>query len=789
SLKDVLHLADDLLDEFIIEGMRYKVDAGDKNQVTWVHSSSSSHNFLHQKVAPEIEKIQKKFADVLEEMDKLKLSPKDVVVKQTDSLRSKSNSFLFESDITGREDDKEEIINLLRQPHRNILSVAIVGIGGIGKTTLARFVYNDVEVQNHFEKQMWVCVSNNFDVKTIVKKMLESLMDSKIDDKLSFEYIQHKLHESLTGERYLLVLDDICSATHNKWTQLKTYLMCGAGDSRVLMTTRSKIVSKRLQASNLYVLNGLTPEISWSVLKKITFGNETSGVNQELESIGKKIAEKCKGMPLAIRTLGGLLQSKSEEREWISVLQGDFWDKENIMSILKFSYQSLPLQLIQCFAYCSLFPKDWEIEKDMLIQLWMAQGYLECSDEKQLMEDVGNKFVKIFLMKSFFQDAKVGEDGDIVSFKMHDLMHDLAIQVAGNDCCYLDSEAKSCVQRPMHVSLEPNAVHLLASLDASRLRTLILLSSNEEEELNGDELSVIFNFQHLRVLKLSNCSLSRLYGSIGNLKHLRYLNLTHCRDLGSLYKSISSLVFLQTLILTPNEKVFSTKVLSKLVNMRHLHISDWEASSDETPSGFEKLSALQYEGMVFSNWLSSLTNIVEISFFSCGTLQYLPPLERLPFLKSLHISFIDELEYIYYEQDFTSAFFPSLESLSLQFCYKLRGWWRIGDDFNNTNCSQNLSLPPFPHLCQLSIIGCQMLTFMPAYPDLENRLDLYNCSVETLVATLNTAALESMNDFPPLSMLKSLHIDGNFRKSNLGLRTTSSVFLLYKQLPFIIVKT
>ncbi|KEH19080.1 disease resistance protein (TIR-NBS-LRR class), putative [Medicago truncatula] len=762
-LTDVLHLADDLLDEFIIEGMRYKVDAGDNNRVTWIHSSSSSNYFLHQKMAPEIEKVQKKFDVVLEQMSKLNLSSKVPVVKQTDSLRNKSISFLLESNIMGREDDKKEIINLLTQPHGNISSIVIVGIGGIGKTTLARFVYNDVEVQKHFEKKMWVCVSSNFDVKTIVKKMLESLIDRKIDDKLSFEYIQQKLHENLTGERYLLVLDDICNASHEKWTQLRTYLMCGAEDSKVLMTRRSAVVSERLEASELYVLSGLTLDVSWSMLKKIIFGKELSVVNLQLESIGIKIAEKCMGVPLAIRTLGGLLQRKSEEREWIDVLQGDFWelceDKESISSILKFSYQSLSLQLRQCFAYCSLYPKDWEIEKDALIQLWMAQGYLECTDEKQLMEDAGNEFVKILLIKSFFQDAKVGGDGDIVSFKMHNLMHDLAMKVAGNDCCYLDSEAERCVQKPMHVSLKPSAVHLLDSLDASRLQTLIFLSSNEEEELNGVELSVILNFEHLRVLKLSYCCLTKLSGSIGKLKHLRYLNLSHCRRLGSLHKSISSLVFLQTLILAPNEKVeFSTLVVSKLINLRNLHISDWEASRDETPSEFVNLSVWQYEGMVFSNWLSPLTNIVKISFFLCGSLQYLPPLERLPFLKSLHISFLEELEYIYYEQDFTSAFFPSLESLSLQFCYKLKGWWRIGDDFNN--CSQNLSLPPFPRLCQLSIIGCLMLTFMPTFPNLENGLELYNSRAETLIATLNTAAVERMNDFPPLSMLKSLHIDG-----------------------------
>jgi leucine-rich repeat protein SHOC2 len=164
--------------------------------------------------------------------------------------------------------------------------------------------------------------------------------------------------------------------------------------------------------------------------------------------------------------------------------------------------------------------------------------------------------------------------------------------------------------------------------------------------------------------------------------------------------------------------------------------------------------------MIFSNWLSPLTNIVEISFFLCGNLQYLPPLEHLPFLKSLHISFLEELEYMCYEQDFTSAFFPSLESLSMQFCDKFRGWWRMGDDFNNSNSSQKLSLPPFPRLSQLSIIGCQMLTCMPAFPNLENRLELYNSCVETLVATLNTVALESLNHSPPLSRLKSLHIDG-----------------------------
>ncbi|WJX86115.1 hypothetical protein P8452_68471 [Trifolium repens] len=149
------------------------------------------------------------------------------------------------------------------------------------------------------------------------------------------------------------------------------------------------------------------------------------------------------------------------------------------------------------------------------------------------------------------------------------------------------------VGSPVHVSLELNAVHLLGSLDGSRLRTLILLSSDDEEELYWEELYAISSFQYLRVLKLSHSSLSKLSRSIGKLKHLRYLNLSRCTGLGSLFKSISIIVLLQTLILMPDEKVeFSKMAISKLINLRHLQISDWEASEDKK---FEKLSMQPYK--------------------------------------------------------------------------------------------------------------------------------------------------------------------------------------------------
>ncbi|XP_058743473.1 disease resistance protein RGA2-like [Vicia villosa] len=764
---DVLHPADNLLDEFLIQDMRHKMEETNKNKMTKVlHSLSPTRIAFRRKMAHKIDKIQEKFDNVAKDMSGLNLIPNVVVVEHSNSVKRETSSYVLESDIIGREDDKIKIIRLLREPNmdQNVSVVAIVGIGGLGKTALAQLVYNDGQVAKIFEKRMWVCISDNFDVKTIVKKMLELVTKGKIDDKLTLENLQNMLRDNLTDKRYLLVLDDIWNESFEKWTQLRTYLMCGAQDSKVVVTTRTKTVAQTMGVSVPYTLNGLNPKESWSLLKKIiTFGDETKGVNQILEPFGKKIAEKCGGVPLAIRTLGGLLQGKGEKKEWIAILQGDFWksceDEDSIMPVLKLSYQNLSPQLRQCFAYCSLYPKDWEIQKDELIQLWMAQGYLEFSDEKEILEDIGNRFVNIFLMKSFFQDAQV-HAGDLYSFKMHDLIHDLAMQVAGSDCCYLDSETKRLVGSPIHVMLKSDAIGLLESLEASRVRTLIF-QTNNSKSWNEKELSVISKFKYLRFLKLSDCSISELCDSVGNLEQLRYLQLWYCVGLKGLFKSISNIVCLQTLILDGCEIVeFSTKDVLSLINLRNLQIENLKAFKEKKKTyGFGKLSSRErYKDLFFSNWLSSLKNIVRIFLKNCEGVQHLQPMECLPFLKYLFIGDLHELEYIYCEEPLLSEeFFPSLEYLGICGCEKLKGWWRVRDD----NSSQSYHLSFLPCLSYLTIIDCPMLTHMPTFPNLDEKLVFWDCNMNTLEATLNMVKSNSSHEFPPLSMLKHLFLGGH----------------------------
>ncbi|KAL4351110.1 putative disease resistance protein RGA1 [Arachis hypogaea] len=271
-------------------------------------------------------------------------------------------------------------------------------------------------------------------------------------------------------------------------------------------------------------------------------------MSSELQTIGEEIAKKCRGVPLAIKTIGGFLRIRVEEiDQWSSFLHGNIWrlceEEKSIMPVLNLSYQNLRPELRQCFAYCCLYPKDSEIQKDELIQLWMAQCYLASPIETQSMEDVGNQYVKILLMRSFFQYALTDECGHIESFKMHDLIHDLATLVAGNDC-YLHTEGKGIVGRPMHVAFETITDCSLDVFDVCKLRTII----NCEIATNlVAKLSFMKKLKCLRALNLSFRSMTQLPKSIDKVKHLRYLDLSYSQELRSLPESIGNLVCLQTL--------------------------------------------------------------------------------------------------------------------------------------------------------------------------------------------------------------------------------------------------
>ncbi|KAL9253186.1 putative disease resistance protein RGA1, partial [Drosera capensis] len=332
----------------------------------------------------------------------------------------------------GRERDKEAIMRMLLDPAEveEIVSVVcLVGMAGLGKTALARDMYNDEAVRNEFYVRLWVCVSEEFDIKVIIQKILKSATNTSPDNQ-DLDQLQSKLREVVCNKKCLLVLDDVWNESREEWLKLRHLLVGCAKGSRILVTTRSHNVADIMtDGIPRYDLKGLSAEKSWSLFEKLAFKHGQEQQSPSLVKIGKEIVEKYGNVPLAIRALASYLYGREEE-VWFAVkdkeLGGIGGQVDTTMEVLKLSYSHLWSPLKQCFAYCSVFPKDYTFEKEELVRLWIAQGFVFPSSLGQSLEDAGHDYFMQLLQRCFFQDVDRDRLGNILSCKMHDLIHDLA---------------------------------------------------------------------------------------------------------------------------------------------------------------------------------------------------------------------------------------------------------------------------------------------------------------------------------------------------------------------------
>ncbi|KAK4591993.1 hypothetical protein RGQ29_016460 [Quercus rubra] len=559
------------------------------------------------KMAHKIKEIRGRLDAIDEDKNSFKLEvdmkvnlerPRETQV--SNSVRE-THHFVRVEDVIGREVDKKVIIECLLDSkiEENVSVLPIVGFGGLGKTTLAQFVFNDEEIKSHFEKKLWVCVSDDFDVKIIVEKILECAKGKK-PERLEMNTLINDLQKEIDGKRYLLVLDDVWDDDSEKWDKLKGFLLGGASGSRILVTTRDEKVAKISKTIEPHFLKGLNDEESWSLFKQKAFEKGQEPENLKIKEIGMEIVRKCRGIPLAIKTIGSLLCFKNSEDEWLSFINKEFSkldQKENdILPTLKLSYDHLPSHLKQCFAYCSLFPKDYEFKKEKLIKLWMAQGFIRLSIQNQCLEDVGHEYFMELLWRSFFQDT-----GSI--FKIHDLMHDLAILVARPESTTFEINGKSIEEKTHHVSfgfdLDSSKQIPTSLFKASRIRTFLLpcqiYDSNKMVWNKSTCDAFVSRFKFLRLLDLNRTGIRSVPHSIGKLKHLRHLDLSW-NDIKMLPNSITRLQNLEVLNLYYCvELIELPRNISRLVNLRHLNIENCKRLT-HTPCRLGQLTNLQSLG-------------------------------------------------------------------------------------------------------------------------------------------------------------------------------------------------
>lgn len=548
-----------------------------------------------------------KIKAIREEMDQIALDKDRFHLKENaeertnqNTERDHSHSYVRVSDVIGRENDKKAILEALMDnggAENNVSIIPVVGIGGLGKTTLAQLVYNDDEVENLFDLKMWVCVSEVFVVKSLVEKIIKSIKNEC--DNLEMDQLQSILRKCLDGKKYLLVLDDVWNENGEKWKRLEELLMGGSKGSKILVTTRSEKVALLMGTVPAFHLKGLSKDDCWSLFRQLAFKQVNLEGSQRLVKIGKEILQKCGGVPLAIRTVGSLLSLKDTEVEW-SIVKNELWesaqDDNYILPSLKVSYDHLPSHLRKCFAYCSLLEKDTFIDRRELIKLWMAQGLVHSSGKGQQLEDIGDQYFKDLLFRSFFQDVEKDDYGNIKRCKMHDLIHDLAQSVAGIECSRINYDAESISGETYHVSfdsqLSPSWEVPDFFLKAKKVRTLLFCSASGPQIRSTHE-TLISNFMCVRVLDLHRSEIKNVPSSIGRLNHLRYLDLSGNSSLSLLPLSICKLQNLQTLKLS---NCFRLKELPvdtrKLVSLRHLENGRCDELT-HMPFGLGDLTSLQ----------------------------------------------------------------------------------------------------------------------------------------------------------------------------------------------------
>ncbi|CAA7388482.1 unnamed protein product [Spirodela intermedia] len=627
NLRQIAYDANDVLDEIQTEDLRREHLLLHKIRDRCEHLVPSRRNFMHQ-IGDRVEQINAKLVQITEN---LRLGPVDRPRKKNDEIHviGTTENLSVENSVFGRESVVERVVNMLLTgdgSDKPVLTIPLMGFGGIGKTTIAQVVYNHDHTSAYFEKKTWVYVPDGSNLTQLTKVIIECMDQPTTFTDLN--RMQSIISDHLRGKRYLLVLDNLWNERSDDWAGidkdwavLQKALLTGGPGSRILVTTRNPTVARSTgTVGEPIVLTHLSDEDCWSLFSHHAFESEARDAH--LVSVGKEIARKCRGWPEATRALGRHLRA-ADTSAWDHVHKVEIPAfipdlQQSILNSLVSTYVQWPARLKQCIRFCGIFPPDHQFERDFLIRLWMAQGFLHSANRTP--EEIGGEYIDSLLDRMFFRRV---EDGSPTRYVMPSLVSQMAHYVSADESCLAAYNKEFKVPpNARHATLVFDQVHQRGGTrsfsvnDRSKttiesfygcegLYTLLLLGSSPNLQIPQDMAD---RLKRLRALDLGCLEIKSLDESIGKLIHLRYLNISSPK-IKKLPKSVSKLYNLQTLGLR-NCKMLEKlpRTIVSLPKLRHIdlyHDEDFQeeapCSLSSMPKGVGKLKLLTLSIFVLSS--------------------------------------------------------------------------------------------------------------------------------------------------------------------------------------------
>ncbi|XP_042052900.1 putative late blight resistance protein homolog R1B-16 isoform X1 [Salvia splendens] len=572
-IADAAYAAEEAIESHIVDKIRLSRSQGPKDL-----GNVSSYDDDNEQI-----KLIQAVQIVIEEMDRIKIvatetnTGKKVVVPRDQPPRGavpsssgkKSSGMMVFSDHVMR-----GIMDKLMSNESGRQVIPITGMGGIGKTALAQTVYSQKAIEEHFKICAWATISEQYNTREILCELVHQATkkDKEQLSERSEAELGLELHKSLFGRRFLIVMDDMWNI--ESWNEIEHCFPNNGNSSRIMVTTRLSQLSSQLNNHYSHQMEFLDESISWVLFSKTVFGEEQFPL--ELEKVGKEIAYNCRGLPLSIVVVGGILKHMERTQDcWESIRNNlasvvNLDNDKHCFRLLKMSYDHLPVYLKPCFLYLGVFEEDDAIIVSTLVKLWVSEGILKPADGKSL-ETTGKGFLKDLVDRNLVLVDELGSTGNIKRVKVHDLLRDLCLDQGKKEGFF-------------HVIGESSP----RGIDTQR-RVVIRRNTSKEKVI--DDLQYMSHArsiicEHGEVPPCRNIGLLRTlqaykFRSMKDKRHKNplvsgYVNLRHAAvevaSTSSIFSSFNRLWNLQTLIVNCEHSSTAPTQIWKMAQLRHIKI-------------------------------------------------------------------------------------------------------------------------------------------------------------------------------------------------------------------------